>query len=818
MSQAQVAAEPHKSAEDALERLIAWMRNQGWTPLPHQREAWSAILAGRDGLVLTPTGSGKTYALYLAALAQHLADPRPGTTILYVTPLRALTRNIAHALARPVEELELDVQVEDRTGDTSSSKRQRMRRKPPTVLVTTPESLSLMMTYADAPTLFASARMVVVDEWHSLLASKRGTLLELTLSRIRAWAPELRVWGLSATLGNAEVAARHLLGANSDPILVRAALPRGIEVSAIIPESVEPMPWSGHLGMHLLAQVVEAIDIERSTLVFTNTRSQAERWFAAICQARPEWFEYMGLHHGSIDRDERERVERELRDGVTRLVVCTASLDLGIDVGHIEHVVQIGSPRSVARLLQRAGRSGHRPGETSRILCVPTHGIELIEVDALRHSVAVGRVETIEPPIAPIDVLTQHIVSCALGPGFEPDALFRQVRTTATYARLSRQAFDDALAFASTGGPTLQHYDQFERIQIVDGVHQVTSRRIAQLHRMNIGTIASAPAVTLKFRNGRALGTVEESFLGRLLPQQSFLFQGRALELVRVEGVVAYVKSASKKTTYVPRWGGGLLPFSRPLGDRVRERWLEEPGEDADVLDAHVQALIEAQAYVSARPDRERILVEHLLDRAGHHLFLYPFEGFLTNEAFGTLLATRISRDAPATIAVAANEYGVALYASRDVPLLEWVREHGVSRDTLAQDIREACNVTELAKRRFFSIARTAGLVLQNMPGKERKNRQLLTSSNLIFDVLQRYDPGNLLLAQAEQEVLDVHFDVERLTGAFARAETHGLDFVPLERPSPLAFPLMVERVRARVSRESLADRIRRMKDQWTSA
>ena len=655
------------SASTELDRLVAWMRGKGWEPLPHQREAWRALLQGEDGLVLTPTGSGKTYAVYLAALAQHLANPQPGTAIIYVTPLRAFTRNIAHALARPVAELGLEgVTVEDRTGDTSSSKRQRMRRKPPTVLVTTPESLALMMTYADAPQLFARARLVVVDEWHSLLANKRGTLLELTLSRIRSWSERLRVWGLSATLGNAERAAEHLLGAGVAARLVRAEQPRGIEVSAVIPDDVEPMPWSGHLGMHLLPSVVDAIDVTRSTLVFTNTRSQAERWFAAICQARPEWFEFMGLHHGSIDREERERVERELRDGVTRLVVCTASLDLGIDIGHVEQIIQIGSPRSVSRLLQRAGRAGHRSGETSKILCVPTHGIELIEIDALRHAVSVGRVESVEPPHAPIDVLTQHLVSCGLGPGFEPESLYRQVRATASYRDLSRSAFDDALAFAATGGPTLQHYDQFQRLDVVDGRYHVTSRRSAQLHRMNIGTIASASALTLRFRNGRTLGTVEEAFVGRLLPDQPFLFQGRALELVRVEGAIAYVKTASRRTTYVPRWAGGLLPFSKPLGDRVRERWLEDGG--GDLLDQHVQALIEAQGRVSLRPDPDKILVEYLIDRAGHHLFLYPFEGFLTNEAFGTLLATRISRDNPATIAVAANEYGVTLYAPRDVP------------------------------------------------------------------------------------------------------------------------------------------------------
>lgn len=802
--------------ETQLERLSDWMRARGWEPLDHQTSAWRARGLGRSGLVLTPTGSGKTYAAFLGALAHRLAHPTEGTAIVFVTPLRALTRDITEQLRAPIAELGLPLVVDHRTGDTSSAARARQKRNPPDILVTTPESLALMMTYTDARDRFRALQTVIVDEWHALIESKRGTLLELTLSHIRGWAPQLTTWGLSATLGNPEAAARHLVGLDAPAELVEAPLDRLVLVEAIVPSEAEALPWSGHLGLHLLDDVVAALDIAKTTIVFTNTRSQAERWYAALVQARPEWFEWMGLHHASVEPEERLRVEAGMRDGDVRLVVATASLDLGIDVGSIEQVVQIGSPRSVARLLQRAGRSGHRPGEVCRVLCVPTHGIELLEIECLREAVQLRSMEQAQPPRAPVDVLVQHLVSCGLGEGFVPDEVWREVRRTASFAELSREAYDEAVSFAASGGRTLQHYEQFQRLDIVEGRYRVTSRRIAARHRMNIGTIDSYTAVQVRFLNGRNLGTVEEVFIARLRDGEPFLYQGAPLELVRLEGGVAYVRRSKKRTGKAPRWGGGLLPFSKPLGELVRRRWTRR--STADVLSRHVGTLIEHQAALSAVPDGDRLLVESLIDRRQHWLFLYPFEGFLTNEALGMVLATRLARGRTSTIAVAANEYGVALLAPRDIPLVEALTPAHLVSEGLDDDVREACNLSELARRKFRSVARVSGLVNQNLPGTSRKSKQLQASSDLLFDVFRDYDRANLLLRQAEREALEDHFDIERLRGALKRVETHGMEQVTLERPSPLAFPLIIERVRATVTNESIADRARRLQAQWSRA
>lgn len=804
------------TAGEHLQRLTTWMHGRGWAPLAHQQSAWTARLTGRNGLVLTPTGSGKTYAAFLGALAWRLAHPAKGTSIVFVTPLRALTRDIAEQLRAPVQELELPLIVDHRTGDTSSAARARQRRNPPDILVTTPESLTLMMTHKDAPARFASLQTVIVDEWHALLESKRGTLLELTLSRVRAWAPEVATWGLSATLGNPEEAARHLVGRGGCPVLVEAPLDRPVIVDAIVPDHAEAMPWSGHLGLHLLKEVVDALDVDTTTIVFTNTRSQAERWYAAIVQARPEWFEWMGLHHASVDGDERTRVEAGMRDGSVRLVVATASLDLGIDVGTIERVLQIGSPRNVARLLQRAGRSGHRPGEVCRVLCVPTHGLELLEIECLRRAVSQRTMEAVEPPRAPIDVLVQHLVSCGLGEGFRPDSVWRQVRGTQAYGDVDRSAFDEAVAFAASGGRTLQHYEQFQRLDVVDGRYVVTSRRIAARHRMNIGTIDSDPSIQVKFLNGRRLGSVEEVFIARLRLGEPFLFGGAPLELVRLEGATAYVRRSKRASGTAPRWGGGLLPFSKPLSELVRARW-RTPGA-GDALSRHVDQLIGHQADLSVVPDDGSLLVESLIEARHQWLFLYPFEGFLTNEALGMVVATRLSRDRKATIAVAANEYGVALIADRDTPLYEMLEPRHLAPDHLDSDVRAACNLSELSRRRFRSVARVAGLISQNHPGRSRPSRQLQASSHLIYEVFRDYDPGNLLLRQAEREALEEHFDIERLRAALQRAEDCGLERAVLKRPSPLAFPLIIERVRATVTNESLADRARKLQEQWTRA
>ena len=792
-------------------RTTAWLASKGWQAFPFQKKVWKQMAEGRSGLLHATTGSGKTLAVWLGAL-QALGAQEAPLSVLWVTPMRALSHDTLLALQDAAATLAPAWTLAARTGDTSTSERAAQQRRWPTALVTTPESLSLMLSRADAPDVLKRVRLVVVDEWHELLGTKRGVQLQLALARLRRWNPQLMTWGLSATLANLEE-ARDTLAPGA--VIVRGAQDKTILIDTLLPPRIERFAWGGHMGLTMLPAVVERIEAAASTLVFTNTRSQCERWFQALLDARPDWAGTIALHHGSVDAEMRRWVEAAMKAGQLKCVVCTASLDLGVDFLPVEQVLQIGSAKGVARLLQRAGRSGHAPGRASRVSMVPTHSLEIVEASALRAAVKAGAIEPRRPPEAPLDVLVQHLVTVALGGGFRPDDLLPEVRTAPSYRHLSDEAWQWALAFVRHGGESLRAYPDFQRVvPDEDGVWRVPDPRLARRHRSNIGTIVSDAVMSVQFMGGGRIATVEESFIARLRAGDVFLLGGRALELVRVEGLTAYVRSAPPGRALLPRWDGGQFPISDTLADAMLGRFDEaRQGRYADREMRFVAPLLKLQAEWSALPGPDRLVAEVMSSRDGHHLFLFPFAGRTVHLGLASLLAWRAGRDTPATFTMAITDYGMELLSATDMDWAARLRTllAPVDPDTLREEVVASLNASELARRRFRQIARISGLIFQSHPGEVRSQRQLQASASLYYDVFRQHDPGNRLLLQAQAELLSSELDVAALGRTLERLAAQELDLQRPARPTPLAFPLMVERLREQSSTESLAQRLQRL-------
>ncbi|WP_213875045.1 ligase-associated DNA damage response DEXH box helicase [Pseudomonas sp. dw_358] len=803
-----------------------WFAARDWKPFAFQKEVWAAVKKGESGMLHASTGAGKTYALWFAAL-QQLARPgpvstgkrkapKPPITVLWITPMRALAADTARALQAPLDELQIDWSLGMRTGDTGSSERARQSRRLPTTLVTTPESLTLLLARENAADELATLRMVVVDEWHELIGNKRGVQLQLALARLRRWSPELMVWGISATLGNQAHAQDVLLGAGQG-VTVQGAEAKTIEVDTLLPAAIERFPWAGHMGLRMLEAVVEQIDSSASCLVFTNTRSQAEIWYQAILDARHDWAGIIALHHSSLSREVRDWVELALKQGQLKAVVCTSSLDLGVDFLPVERVLQIGSAKGIARLMQRAGRSGHAPGRASRITLVPTHSLELVEAAAAHDAVAQRRIEPRESPCKPLDVLVQHLVSMALGGGFVPARLLSEVRSAWAYRDLTDEEWQWALAFVRHGGESLTAYPDYRRVEPDEqGLWRVPDARLARRHRMSIGTIVSDASIQLKFWSkgggGRTLGSVEENFIARLRPGDGFLFAGRQLELVRVENMTAYVKRSTGKKAAIPRWNGGRMPLSSELADALVEKLgAAARGEFESPAMQAVKPLLQIQQQWSALPTEQTLLAETLKSREGWHLFLYPFAGRQVHLGLASLLASRMSQQQPLTFSIAVNDYGFELLSATAVDWAVALSHSLLSPENLLADVLASLNAGELALRRFREIARISGLVFGGYPGSQKSTRQVQASSGLFFNVFRQYDAGNLLLSQAQEEVLRQELDVDRLQLTLQRLNERTLDLHALKRPSPLAFPLLVERFRESLTSEKLADRIARM-------
>ena len=803
--------------------MEAWFAANGWRPFDFQREVWAAYLAGESGLVHSATGSGKTLAAWLGPLAEWMeegGDATPPLRVLWITPMRALASDTLLSLQRAVEGLGIPWTVGIRTGDTSSAERARQARWLPSALVTTPESLSLMLSQADAREKLSDLRLVVVDEWHELLGNKRGVMTELCLARLRVWNSKLRTWGLSATLGNIDEALDRLVPDGAQRRIIRGISDKRIAIDTLIPDTVERFPWAGHLGLAMLEDVIAAIDASRSTLVFTNVRSQAEIWYRGILDARPDWAGLIGLHHGSLDADVRRWVEQGLKEGRLKAVVATSSLDLGVDFSPVERVLQIGSAKGVARLLQRAGRSGHAPGETSRVTCVPSHALEFVEAAAARRAALAGRIEARRPVDRPLDLLTQHLVTIAAGEGFEAEAMQAEVRSTRAFRDLTEGEWQWALDFVTRGGDALKAYAEYRKVERdEDGRYRVRDRAIAKRHRMSIGTIVSDAAVDVRLRSGKRLGNVEESFIARLSPGASFIFGGQLLEFMRVDNMTAYVKPGKPGSAIIPRWDGGKCPLSSEVSEGMRELLeLHVDGRENEPEMRAVRRLLRLQRAWSRVPRRREMLVEQTQTREGHHIFFYPFEGRPVHMGLSALLAHRLAKTRPATFSLAFTDYGFELLSRERFEMIPLLRSGLLAADNLLEDMLASLNAAELSKRQFREIARVAGLVFQGYPGQPKTNRQVQATSGLIYEVFARWDPANPLLGQAEREVLERQLEFSRLAEALARMRGTPVVLRHVHKPSPFAFPIMVGRFREKLTSEKLADRVRRMQLEYDEA
>ncbi len=786
-------------------------------PFLFQQKVWQTMISGRSGLLHAPTGMGKTLAVWFGAIAYHISKPaHPGKAlnILWLTPLRALANDTFSALADPLTTLTPDLEIGLRTGDTSSYSKKKQEKQSPHALVTTPESLTLLLTRKDARKKFASLQVVIVDEWHELLGTKRGVQTELALARLRKFSPRVITWGLSATMANLEEAMLHLLGKDEDGkpnhgVLIQGSVAKEILIDSLIPKKMERFPWAGHLGLKMVPQVVAELEGAETALVFTNTRSQSELWHQALTEAQPAW--KIGLHHGSLSKEERDVVEDGLKQGIYKAVVCTSSLDLGVDFSPVERVLQIGSPKGVARLLQRAGRSGHGPGRLSRVTCVPVNALELVEAAAARDAVLENKIEPRIPYHSPLDVLAQHMVSMALSEGFYENEFFGEVRSAASYTDLTGDEWNWLLDFLSSGGKTLSAYPQYHKLVYRQGKYHVDDITIAKRHRMAIGTIVSDASIRVKYQRGPNLGSVEENFISRLRPGDSFLFAGKSLELVKVNNLTAYVRKAPMAGA-VPVWYGGRMPLSSQLAASVRGRLDAAAQGVYEGLEMEaVRPLLKVQAEWSAVPRLDQVLLEQIKSREGFHFYLYPFAGRLVHEGLAALLAWRLSKIQPLSFTWSVNDYGIELLTSSAPSLTEAIDKGLFAPQNLAEDIIASLNAAELAKSRFREIAKIAGLVFEGYPGKSKTARQVQATSSLIFDVFSRYDPENPLLQQSHFEVFEMQLERTRLYQTLEFISSAQLVIQKPQKVTPLAFPLLVDRLREKLSSEKLHSRVQRM-------
>jgi ATP-dependent helicase Lhr and Lhr-like helicase len=821
--------------------IISWFNSRGLRPFDFQEETWMHIIRSDSGLVNAPTGCGKTFSVFLGALIdfinEHPLDyqkkSRNHLRLLWITPLRALAKDIGRAMREVIEELGMQWQVGIRNGDTEVNERQKQNRQMPEVLIITPESLHLLLAQKNYPEIFKWLRILAVDEWHELLGSKRGVQVELAVSRIanilETEAPyHFSLWGISATIGNLEQARDVLVAPivnkiKKQTVIVRAKLDKRIEIESVIPDEIEKYPWAGHLGLKLIHKVIPIIQNSRTTLIFINTRGMSERWYQEILNVAPELAGAVALHHGSIDMELRQWVEEALHKGILKAVVCTASLDLGVDFRPVETVIQVGSPKGVARFLQRAGRSGHQPGELSKIYFLPTHSLELVEAAALKSAMKQNFIESREPMILCFDVLIQYLGTLAIGEGFYPDPIFKEITSTWCFKEIKKEEWKQVLHFITEGGEALQQYDEYRKIEIINGLYKITSRRIAMRHRLHIGTIVSDSMMKVKFLSGGYIGVIEEYFISRLNPGDVFTLAGRNLEFVMIRDMNAIVKKSTAKKSIVPSWNGGRMPLSANLGLMLRKKFNEvhlllesnlQKREEIDLELRVLKPLFELQESLSHIPKENELLIEQIETGDGFHLFVYPFEGRLVHEAMAALLAFRISRIIPISFSFAMNDYGFELLSDQPVPVDDSNVYELFSEDGLSADIQRSVNSAEMARRKFRDVAVIGGLIFQGYPGEYKKTRHLQSSAGLLFNVFSEYDPHNLLLRQAYHEVMEQQMEEVRLRNMLERIPKSEIILRFPEKLTPFCFPIKVDSMREDLSSEKLEDRVKKMQHQ----
>ncbi|MFS4460534.1 ligase-associated DNA damage response DEXH box helicase [Bdellovibrio sp. HCB2-146] len=798
-----------------LEPIFKFFKNRGWKPFPFQEEAWKAFLEGESGLLHIPTGSGKTYAAVMGPMARFLAQPgKKGLKALYLTPLRALTRDLELALNEPIKQENWSFKIASRTGDTSYSQKKSQFNNPPDLLLTTPESLAVMISQPEAEEIFSQLQVVILDEWHELMASKRGSLCELSLSYLRTVNPELQTWALSASIGNLQEAAQVAVGRSQEPRIISGSSDRNLALDCLLPEKIDRFPWTGHLGLVLRESLVEELDPEVSTLIFTNTRSQAERWYENILTLRPEMEPVMALHHSSLDREEREAIEEGVKEGSLKWVVCTSSLDLGVDFQPVERVVQIGSPKMIARMIQRAGRSAHRPGGKSRLLFVPTNSWEILELEAVKKAIKEKHIESRKPLKKPIDVLLQHMMTLACGPGLRMDELSLALKETYSFNEITHEELQWCRRFLTSGGETLKAYPQFRKLEMDEetGKYRPADARIAKLHRMSIGTIASRESVQVSYTNRSKIGSVEESFISKLRKGDIFRFGGKKLEFVMLKDMTAYVRASKMPTNAIPSWDGGRFPISETLGEAFREVLNEKhPG-----LDKFLSPLLQTQRKMSVLPSPDVLLMETWASKQGSHLFVYPFEGRSVHEGLAQLWGYRFARREPTTFQFSLNDYGFEMIGPEGYDFKKLFDADFFSDDQLVEEIGQSLQIGQLSQRQFREIAKIAGLVFTGYPGSPKTGRQMQISSSLLYEVFRKHEPNNLLIRQSFDEVLANSLESGRMRKTLQRLSQMEIRWVQLESPSPLSFPLVVETIAtSNMSNETFENKIARLKKSW---
>ena len=825
-------------ATKGFEIINNWLAANERHPFLFQQQAWQQIINKESGLVNAPTGCGKTYSVFLGAIidfintnpSNYQSKKKSGLQLLWITPLRALAKDIGRAMEEVITELGLQWKVGVRNGDTSIAERAKQKTNMPEVLLITPESLHLLLAQKGYTEIFKTLKIIAVDEWHELLGSKRGVQVELAISRIINGQLAIDnkqscIWGISATIGNLEEAKEVLLSSiKKEGSIVKANLQKKIEVESILPDEIEKYPWAGHLGIKLAHKLIPIIMESKTTLIFINTRGMSETWYQKLLDVCPELAGSIALHHSSIDRELRNWIEDNLHTGNLKAVVCTASLDLGVDFRPVETVIQVGSPKGVARFLQRAGRSGHSPDAVSKIYFLPTHSLELIEAAALKSAMKENLIESRPPMMLCYDVLLQYLSTIAISDGFSGDETYKEIISTYSYRDLGIEEWQQLLYFITEGGEAMGQYDDFKKVEIIDGLYRITSRKVAMRHRMHIGTIVSASMMKVKFLSGGYIGVIEEFFISRLDPGDVFTLAGRNLEFVMIKDMTALVKKSNSKKSIIPSWDGGRMPLSANLGKKLRET-LNESGvgnQESEVgsrgsglveLKA-LRPLFDLQASLSHVPKQNELLIEQIETKDGFHLFVYPFEGRLVHEAMAAILAFRISRIRPITFSFAMNDYGFELLSDQPIPVDDTNVYELFSPDELLIDIQRSVNSTEMAKRKFRDVAVIGGLIFQGMPGEKKKARHLQSSASLLFNVFAEYDKDNLLLRQAFQEVLDQQMEEVRLRDMLERIQHSKIILTFPERLTPFCFPIKVDSMREDLSSEKLEDRVRKMQQQ----
>jgi ATP-dependent Lhr-like helicase len=859
-----------------------WFSSKNLIPFTFQEETWEQIMLGESGLVNAPTGCGKTFSVFMGALIRFITDnpdnyaskKNNGLQLLWITPLRALAKDIGRAMEEVIGELGMTWKVAIRNGDTETSERQKQKRNMPEVLIITPESLHLLFAQKGHPEIFKQLKVIAVDEWHELLGSKRGVQVELALSHIvnirhsmlnnvpvaidntekfihynqaaigdderieyktqnpelltkgdQAKTANLCIWGISATIGNLEEAKNVLLAPlRQEGIIIKANLSKQTKVLSVIPPEIEKYPWAGHLGLKLVQNVVSIIEESNTTLVFINTRGMSERWYQTILNVAPHLAGAIALHHGSIEQELRIWVEEALHAQKLKAVVCTASLDLGVDFRPVDTVIQVGSPKGVSRFLQRAGRSGHRPGDVSKIWFLPTHSLELVEAAALKQAIKEQVIEGREPMFLCFDVLIQYLCTLAIGEGFKEKEIFEEVQSTHCFAGITRSEWEQVLYHIIYGGKALENYDEYKKVEEENGVYRIRNRRTAMRHRMQIGTIVSDAMMKVKFMSGGYIGVIEESFISRLEQGDVFTFGGYNLELVAVKDMTVYARKSNSKKSIVPSWMGGRMSLTANLGMMLRKTFnkasliAETSGLGQPDLDIELESLLplfELQQQLSYIPKANELLIEHIEDKDGYHLLVYPFEGRQVHEAMSSLMAYRISKITPITFSIAMSDYGFELLSDKPIPVDDSNVYELFTLDSLITDIQKSVNAVEMAMRKFRDIAVIGGLIFQGYPGEQKKARHLQSSAGLLFRVFSEHDPNNLLLRQAYQEVFNQQMEEVRLRNALQRIQNNRIVIMFPQRLTPLSFPIIVDGLsRYNLSSERLEDRVQRMQRQ----